>query len=43
MTWRLNNNLSGDVDVRNRLVDTVREGESGTIERIACKYIHYHT
>ena len=41
-TWRLNNNLSGDADIGNRLVDTVGDGESGTIERTAYKYIHYH-
>ena len=29
--------------VKNRLLDSVGEGESGMIERIALKHVYYHT
>ena len=31
-----------DTDKKNRLVDTVGEGEGERIERAALKHIHYH-
>ena len=32
----------GDTDVKNRLLDSVGEGEGGIFERIALKHVHYH-
>ena len=29
-------------DVKNRLLDSVGEGEGGMIERIALKHVYYH-
>ena len=31
-----------DTDVKNRLLDSVRNGEGGMIERIALKHVYYH-
>ena len=33
---------SGDTDQKNRLVDTVGEGEGEEIERAALRHIHHH-
>ena len=32
----------GDTDVKNRLLDSVGEGEGGWFERISLKYADYH-
>ena len=32
--------MSGDIDVQNRLVDTVGEGEDGTTEKVALACTH---
>ena len=31
-----------DTDIENRLLDTVREGKAGGIEKVALTCIHYH-
>ena len=31
-----------DIDVKNRLLDSVGEGEGGMIWRIALKHVYYH-
>ena len=31
-----------DTDIKNRLLDSVGEGEGGIFERIALKHVYYH-
>ena len=34
--------IETDTDIENGLVNTVGEGQGGTIESVALTYIHYH-
>ena len=35
-------NIKGDTEVKNRLLDSAGEGEGGVVWRIALKHVHYH-
>ena len=35
-------NSKRDTDIKNRLLDSVGEGEGGIFERIALKHVYYH-
>ena len=40
--WTYFQDRNRDIDIENRLTDTVGAGEDGTIEKVSLKYIRYH-